>query len=161
MQALDARWGPHTIDCFTSGYNALLPRFHSRFWSPGAEAVDTFTTNWGNEVNWWVPPLHLVSRTIRHAAHCKAKGTLVIPRWKSAPFWPILCPDGRHLATFVQQWWPINYYPSLFLEGRGGNNLGNSLNSDSVVLALLIDFSVPPRLNKYGFCTLYGCEMCN
>ena len=79
----------------------------------------------------------------------------------SAPFWPILCPDGRHLATFVQQWWPINYYPAVFLEGCGGNNLGNSLNSDSVVLALLIDFSVPPRLNKYGLCTLYGCEMCN
>ena len=22
---------------------------------------------------------------------CKAKGTLVVPEWKSAPFWPLLC----------------------------------------------------------------------
>ena len=159
LQALDARWGPHTIDCFTSGYNALLPQFHSRFWSPGAEAVDTFTTNWGGEVNWWVPSLHLVSWTIRHAAHCKAKGTLLIniPRWKSAPFWPILCPDGRHLAAFVQQWWPINYYPSLFWEGRSGNNLGNSMNSDSVVLALFIQYHSDSVNVVFVLCMVVKC----
>ena len=42
LRALDASWGPHSVDCFASSYNALLPRFHSRFWSPGCEAVDTF-----------------------------------------------------------------------------------------------------------------------
>ena len=43
FQVIDASWGPHTIDCFASQHNALLPRFHSRFWVPGCEAVDTFT----------------------------------------------------------------------------------------------------------------------
>ena len=124
FRALDASWGPHSV-CFASSYNAPLPCFHSgfwspgceavdtfgvmsrtggcpltpclsdhhsRFWSPGCEAVDTFTVNWGNELNWWVPPytlfvgpfsmLHSVGRT------------LIIPAWKSAPFWPIICPDG-------------------------------------------------------------------
>ena len=32
----------------------------SWFWSPGCEAVDTFTVNWDNELNWSVPPLHLI-----------------------------------------------------------------------------------------------------
>jgi hypothetical protein len=85
---LDANWGTHTIDCFASPENAQLPRFHSWFWSPGSVAVNTFTVNWGEEVNWWVPPLHLVCHTISHALNCKAKGTLVVPMWKSAPFWP-------------------------------------------------------------------------
>ena len=31
---LDARWGPHTVDCFASPYNAQTARFLSRFWSP-------------------------------------------------------------------------------------------------------------------------------
>ena len=82
FQAIDASWGPHSVDCFASSYNALLPRFHSRFWSPGCEAVDTFT----DELNWWVPPLHLNCRTIRHASQCRAKGIMIIPAWKSAPF---------------------------------------------------------------------------
>ena len=111
---LDASWGPHSVDCFASPYNKQLSRFHSRFWSPGCEAVDTFTVHWGKEVNWWVPPLYLICRTIRHASKCKAKGTLVVPAWTSAPFWPILCPDGCHLAPFVHLWWGISFYPDLF-----------------------------------------------
>ena len=46
---IDASWGPHSVDCFASSYNALLPGFYSRFWSLSCEAVDTFTVvNWGN-----------------------------------------------------------------------------------------------------------------
>ena len=151
---LDTSWGPHTVDCFASPYNSQMARFHSRFWSPGSEAVDTFTVDWGNEVNWWLPPLHLVCRTIRHAAECKAKGTLVVPAWDSAPFWPILCPDGHHLAPFIHLWWATSYYPGLFLPGRSGNNLGDALYADSLILAMFVDFSIQPRVDKLGFCVL-------
>ena len=37
------------------------------------------------------------------------------------------------------------------MHGRSGNSLGDSLNADSKVLALFIDFSVQPRLNNLGF----------
>jgi hypothetical protein len=148
---LDATWGPHTVDCFATPQNTHIARFHSRFWSPGCEAVDTFTVNWCDEISWWVPPIYLVCRTISHAYSCKAKGTLVIPMWKSAPFWPIICPDGKHLATFIHSWWSIDFYPELFVHGRSGNSLGDSLNADSKVLALFIDFSLQPRLNNLGF----------
>ena len=139
---LNTSWGPHSVDCFATSYNALLPRFHARFWSPGCEAVDTFTVNWGgeHEVNWWVPPLYLVCRTIRHASSCKARGTLVVPAWKSAPYWPILCPDSICLASFIHLWWSVAYYPGLFVRGCSGTSLGDSMTTDSVVLALFIDF---------------------
>ena len=139
---LYANWGPHTIDCFASPENAQLPRFHSRFWSPSCEAVDTFTVNWGDEINWWVPPLYLVCCTISHASNCRAKGTLVVPMWKSSPFWPILCPDGEHLAPFIHAWWSISFYPDLFLRGHSSSSLGDTLNADSWVLALFIDFKL-------------------
>ena len=35
FQELDAIWGPHTMDCFASYYNANVERFFSRFSNPG------------------------------------------------------------------------------------------------------------------------------
>ena len=74
---IDASWGPHAVDCFSSRYNRTK-RFHGFFWSPGCEAVDTFTVNWGSEINLWPPPQHLVCRTIHHASRYKVKRTLVV-----------------------------------------------------------------------------------
>ena len=31
----DAKWGPHIVDRFATYYNAQLPRFNSKFASPG------------------------------------------------------------------------------------------------------------------------------
>ena len=87
---LDTLWGPHTVDCFVSFYNKQMERYFSRFWNPGTEAVDAFTVSWNDEVCWWVPPLYLVSRVIKHAKACAAMGTLIVPAWRSAPFWPML-----------------------------------------------------------------------
>jgi len=67
IQWLDKIWGPHTIDRFASPGNAQFDRFNSRFYMPGAEEVDTFTCSWVEDNNWWVPPVHLVPRVIRHA----------------------------------------------------------------------------------------------
>ena len=99
FQHLNKSWGPFTIDCFTSDYNYQLEHFHSRFCVPNTEAIDTFTINWFGEMCWLVPLLYAVGHALLHAEACKAKGVLVVPLWKSAAFWPLLCPDGRHLAS--------------------------------------------------------------
>ena len=116
FQQVQNAWGPFTLDCFTSGYNSKLRRFHSKFWAPNTEAVDTFTVNWAGEACWLVPPLHLVGRTLCHAEACKANGALVVPLWKSAAFWPLLCPDGRHLAAFIHAWHSFPFCKYFFSE---------------------------------------------
>ena len=68
FKQLDNRWGLHTINRFASHYNTQLPRFNSRFWNPGTEAVDGFTCDWSKDVNWLCPPVYLVPRVIRHAS---------------------------------------------------------------------------------------------
>ena len=83
---LDELWGPHTVDRFADHVNAHIPRFNSRFWVPGSEAVDTFTCDWSMENNWWCPPVYLIPRVLRYAKNTKAKGTLITPQWPSAPF---------------------------------------------------------------------------
>ena len=95
-------WGPYDIDRFANHKNHKTHRFNSRYWSPGCEAVDAFTQDWSGSENWLVPPIHLIPRTIRHANRCKAKGTLIAPLWKSAPFWPMLCYNGSDFYEFVQ-----------------------------------------------------------
>ena len=35
---------------------------------------------------------------------CCTQGTLIVPLWPSAPFWPLLTTDGSHLAHFVEDW---------------------------------------------------------
>ena len=104
FQWLDGLWGPHSIDRFSSPENGQIELLNSRFWALGTEAVDAFTSAWDEENNWWVPPLHLIPRVIRHAWSTKAKGTLIIPQWVSSPFWPLLFTDGVDPAGFIVTW---------------------------------------------------------
>ena len=78
-------------------------KFYSRYWCPSTAAVDAFKMNWAGDVNWWIPPISLIGHVLKHSEACNATGSLV-PVWKSAPFWPLLCLDGSHLASFVHQW---------------------------------------------------------
>ena len=69
---IEVLWGPHSVDRFASCHNCQIPRFNSRCWSPGSEAIDAFTVNWEGENNWWCPPIGLIPRVLRHAKECKA-----------------------------------------------------------------------------------------
>ena len=72
-----------------------------------------------------------MSRAIYHARACNAHGTLFVPIWKSVPFWPLLCSNGRHLAPFVHAWHAFSYQVGMFLPGCSGSNIGDSLNSEA------------------------------
>ena len=83
-------WGIYTIDRFANSTNAKLSRFNSLFWNVNTEAVDAFSPNWSGENNWLVPPIYAVIRIVKHVVACKAKGTLIIPKWTSAAYWPLI-----------------------------------------------------------------------
>ena len=137
---LDALWGPHTVDRFASFNNCQLPRFNSRSWNPGSEAVDAFTVHWAGENNWWCPPIALIPRVIRHAQVCGAEGTLVVPCWPSAPFWPMLCPAGSQFAEFVVEVCELPHIDSLFLPGLSGAVLFKGGEPNTTVYALRCRF---------------------
>jgi len=86
LRFLGLKWGLHSIDRFADEHNHLLPRFDSRFCNPYCEAMDTFTRSWDFDDT------------------CCVQGTLIVPLWRSAPFWPLLTTDGSHLAHFVEDW---------------------------------------------------------
>ena len=90
---LEERWGPHTVDRMAAPHNALLPRFYSRFYAPGAIDIDCFSDlDWSRDVNFINPDFNMISRVIDHMKRCRAVGTLIVPEWPSMPWWPLLFP---------------------------------------------------------------------
>ncbi|XP_069109284.1 LOW QUALITY PROTEIN: uncharacterized protein [Argopecten irradians] len=91
---LDTLWGPHEIDWFASTNNNKLPVFFSRYWNVGSSGTDAFTADWHGVNGWFVPPVCIVHRVLCYMQQCGAYGTMVVPMWRSASFWPFLCPSG-------------------------------------------------------------------
>ena len=89
----EAKWRPHSVDRCANHENAQLPRFYGRFWCPGTEGVDAFSVPWAGEINRLVPPIFLIPRVLNHLATFGRRGTLVVPAWPSAPFWPLIFTD--------------------------------------------------------------------
>ena len=136
---LDTKWGPHTIDRFASYFNAQLPRFNSRFWNPGSEAVDAFTCNWSGENNWWCPPIYLIPRVLGHAQKTHARGTLIVPQWSSAPFWPILFASNSKVSQSVVETQVIEKETVVICPGRSGGQLFSG-KPNTNLLAVRLNF---------------------
>ena len=137
---IDSFWGPHSVDRFASDTNNQLERFNSRYAVPGSEAVDAFAVHWGEENNWWCPPLGLVPRLLKHARICLVQGTLTVPLWPSAPYWPILCPNDQ-FAPFIVDCVSLPQREGLFLPGRSGAVLFGGHVPNTEVLAIRLDFA--------------------
>ena len=116
---IDLVWAPHLIDRFANHLNAKLPRFNSRFWNPVAEGIDAFVMDWARENNYVCPPVCFILRVLLHMRNCKASASLVVPLWHSAPFWPMVCPDGSRFADFIIDWMELPRCNSVF----GNENL--------------------------------------
>jgi hypothetical protein len=135
----DRLWGPHTVDRFADQLNAQLPSFFSRFCCPGSSGIDAFAFDWSNAANnWLVPPVHLIIRAVKHLIACKAKGTLVCPKWPSAGFWPVLFPFGAP-APFIKDMIEIPASSSIFLPSSQPTSIFNKPNFPSPVLFLRVD----------------------
>jgi len=120
FQALDKKWGLHTIDRFASYFNTQLPRFNTRFCNSGSERVDTFICDWQGANTWWYPPVYLVPRVLCHA-QTNAIRALVVPKWPSASFWPVLFTAGGKLSLpGVQATEEINKSEVVICPGRSG-----------------------------------------
>ena len=72
-------WGPMTCDRFADHANAKLEIFNSRFFCPGTSGVDAFAQNWRDHVNYFVPPVKLISQCIRKIEAGGVQEVLVVP----------------------------------------------------------------------------------
>ena len=84
------KWCPFSVDRFADHKNAKLQNFNSEFWCPGTSGVDAFAYDWRSDLNWLVPPVCLIPRVLKHLVNCRARGVLVVRKWESSLFWPMI-----------------------------------------------------------------------
>ncbi|XP_063446947.1 uncharacterized protein LOC134726472 [Mytilus trossulus] len=138
---LNDMWGPYSIDRFASVENRKVMRFNSLFWQPDSEAVDAFSQVWTNENNWLVPPINLVIRSIKHIIACKARGTLVVPKWISAAFWPLIFDKHLIYQDYVKDVIVFKNTDGIYKQGSNKNTIFGIEPFGSQVLAVLLDAS--------------------
>jgi hypothetical protein len=127
---LNSTYGPFTIDVYASNVTKKLPRFYSKYWCGGTLGVDGLAFDWGGEVCW----------CIIHARACSAKGVLVIPKWKSALFWPLVNDGTQWVPGFsllVEYRKPANF----FVHCQYGNDMFTEKPFSGSVVVLKVDFS--------------------
>jgi hypothetical protein len=138
---LDSLWGPHTVDRFANHYNKRSPRFNSKFWVPGTENVDAFSVSWAEENNWLVPPVNLVPRVINYLVSCGAVGTLIVPNWPSAAFWPLLFGNTSIKQSMILEVLEFKAGQDIFIQYKNKNTIFGSKKFTSKVLAVRLDCS--------------------
>ena len=136
--ALDILWGPHTIDRFSSFRSRQLPRFNSRWANPCSEGVDAFSFRWDNENNWLFPPPKLIPRVLQHLSFSKAEGTLIVPEWPSAHWWPLVYQGNDCFINEVRKFLVIHPRKNAFLPAVPGFSLFDDDIPNFNILALRI-----------------------
>lgn len=133
-------WGPHTVDRFASLNSKQLDRFCSKWLCPGCESVDAFTLSWSGENNWLVPPVYLISRVLKHMSYYREFGTLIVPYWPSAAWWPLLFKDDGTMQDFIVGCLDVPLHPSTFLPGSAEGDLFGHGTLSCRILAVRIVF---------------------
>lgn len=121
--AIDALWGPHTVDRFASDLNHVVDRFNSYFWCPGTAGVNAFAqTDWLFSNNWCNPPFWMIGQLIMFLREMCAAATIIVPCWPKQPWWRLVCPDGRHLADYILGVLRLPAHRNLFSSGQHSGN---------------------------------------
>ena len=103
--------------------------------------------DWSGHNNWLVPPPILVSKVIRHCVTCKAFGTLVVPKWPSAPFWPLIFKNCWQTHSYISDVLEFTEPYKIFVQGSDKNSIfGSKKFSSNVIVARIIPFDVENRI---------------
>ena len=124
----------------TGSQQNITPNVQSLIQDGGVLILTAYTllNNFGETITiGLVPPPRLICRTINKLISEKGKGSLVIPLWKSAPFWPMLkkgdkwehcVKDQRYFTSYITQ------------KGRGENGIfGSSKVFNMVIVRIEFD----------------------
>lgn len=136
---IDGIWGPHTVDRFADNMNTKIARFNSKYWCVSSEQVDAFSRSWKDENNWLVPPITLVVQVLKHVRSSQCMGTLIVPYWPSAPFWPILFSKHSCLSSIVINSMRFNNPQGVYVEGRNKRAIFGTPQFVSPVLCVRLD----------------------
>ncbi len=141
---LNSIWGNFTIDRFATYYNCQTSRFNSRWWNPGTEAVDAFSQDWSQDINWVVPPVNMIKKALDHCLNCRAVACFVVPVWKSSYFWSFIHSEKSGFAYFI---WDVKFLgnQNVVFPGRFKNELFERFELPFEFIAIRILRGIPKK----------------
>ena len=89
-EALSRLQAQPKIDLFASRINKQLPCYVSYRPDPQAHAVDAFSLSWKGTEFYAFPPFSLVPRVLQKILQEGSTGILVVPKWPTQVWWPVL-----------------------------------------------------------------------
>jgi hypothetical protein len=148
------------FDLFASATNAKFPKFAARLAEWGhKEWVNAFALDWRalGEV-WACPPPGLVVPVLRQFVEQRAVGILMVPRWKTAKFWPVLAPGGNHFAKMFRRFMELTLTMKV-----GPDVVSDTFRKKSPFLVFRINGTMDdPWAESFDFlnCPSRGCGSC-
>lgn len=97
------RMGRPSVDLFATRLNSKLVKFCS--WRPDPEAwrIDAFSFKWESEFFFVFPPFRLIGRVWRKIMDEEAHAILVVPRWPSQTWYPMVMNSARRVLWFKKR----------------------------------------------------------
>ena len=135
---LNLSQGPFTLDAFASNVSHKVEKVYSLYWCTNSSGVDAFAYNWNTEMVWIVPPPKLIAQTLNHCKLCGVQGIMIIPKWTSAPFWPLLYQEGRLMEGFTLLY-EYRRPKNFFKKGLFANDMFSENSFASNVLVLKVN----------------------
>lgn len=89
-KALDALNFKPKIDLFASRLNKQFSTYCSFRPDPDASFIDAFSISWSDKQFYCFPPISCVLRVLQKIIQDKATGVIVVPKWPSQSWYPIL-----------------------------------------------------------------------
>lgn len=86
------------------------------------------------------PPVCIVHRVLKYMQQCRAYGTLVVPLWASAIFWPFLCSCGDGFRPEVVGILHLPTNKDSYSLGRGNKSVFGRIDLPLKMIALRLDF---------------------
>jgi hypothetical protein len=97
LQSLLQQFKPG-IDRFADQTSSICARFNSLHLCPGTEAVDALSQPWGQDRNFWNPPIKLLPLVVETISQEAATGIVITPCWP-AQSWYAPLKSLSHQAT--------------------------------------------------------------
>ena len=63
---LTKKWATMNVNRFASYKNSKSSRFNSKYLCPSTEALNAFSQDWSNDVNWLAPLIYLLPKCLTH-----------------------------------------------------------------------------------------------
>ena len=83
-----------------------------------------------------MPPNYAAIRTVKHLITCKAKGTLIIPKWTSAAYWPLIF--SKH-HSYVKDVIEFRNTTGIYVKGTHCNSIFGTEPFITPVVDVLLD----------------------